>query len=292
VDRSGRVLSSFGSLKSDIRQPAINRDGNQVAVTRALDKWSIWIEDPLRNTATNLTASLYSASEPAWTSDGRSVVFSCQPFSSSPEGLCRAPADGSGNPRLLVELPEAEPRTPTLSPDDRLALFTTRTTRGGDDIFSVALHAEANPEPFLLSPASERLPQFSPDGHYVAYQSDESGRFEIYVRPFPTGDAKWIISTNGGIAPKWNSSGRELFFVEGEKLMAVPVEIHPTFHPGAPVALFSAREAHVRLTRFTSVALYDPAPGGQRFVAIGNPEGSPRSIVYLQSWFTEQNSKP
>jgi Tol biopolymer transport system component len=181
----------------------------------------------------------------------------------------------------------------TLSPDNSTALYSAREAFRSHNIFiwSVSLRAGAKPEPFQVTPAIQLSPQFSPDGHFVAYQSDESGRFEVYVRPFPPGDAKWTISTNGGTAPKWNSSGHELFFVEGEKLMAVPVESRPSFKPGIPVQLFSGRTVHASLQDVISGALYDPAPAGQRFVVIRQSDIGPRSIVFAQDWLAEQEKK-
>jgi hypothetical protein len=111
----------------------------------------------------------------------------------------------------------------------------------------------------------------------------------IYVRQFPIGGAKWTISNNGGTAPKWNPSGHERFFLEGDKLMAVSVEIHPSFKPRAPVQLFSARTVHTPLG--LNQARYDPAPGGQRFVVIRLLEGGPRSIVVVQNWLAERENQ-
>jgi eukaryotic-like serine/threonine-protein kinase len=288
IDRIGKVGHIFGSAKPNMRQASVNHAGNQVAVVSVENRWSIWIQDPIRNLATNPASGFYSATSPAWTRDDKNIVFSCQETSESPQGLCIAASDGSSKPKLLVAGPQ--PRTLTLTPDGRIALFSNRDDQGRYDIFSVPLIEGAKPEPLLISSASQLGPQFSPDGHYIAYQSDESGRYEIYVRPFPKGDAKWMISTNGGLSPKWNPSGRELFFVEGDKLMAAPVEIQPSFRAGIPVALFSAREAHVSLTRLTE-PLYDVAPGGARFVAVGRPEDGHRRVVYEQNWIAQLDRK-
>jgi serine/threonine protein kinase len=292
VDRSGKVLGTFGSPKNEMRQPTVSPEGHRVAVVTVGENWSIWVQDSIRNTATNLTASLYFAISEAWTSDGKRLVFSCQDTASSPFGFCSASADGSSMPKPILVLPRGpNPTVLTLSPDNGTALYSSREPKGSHNIWAVSLRAGAKPEPFLVTPASQRSPQFSPDGHFVAYQSDESGRFEVYVRPFPPGDAKWTISTNGGTAPKWNSSGHELFFVEGEKLMAVPVESRPSFKPGIPVQLFSGRTVHASFQDVISGALYDPAPGGQRFVVIRQPEGAPRSIVFTPDWLAEQEKK-
>jgi len=288
IDRLGKVAKNFGSPEPIMREAIVSHSGNQVAVISVQDKLSIWIQDSLRNLATNPASGFYSASSPVWTPDDKNIIFSCLETSESPQGLCIVPSDGSKKPKLLISGPQ--PRTLTLSPDGRMALFSNRDDQGRYDIFSASLSESAKAEPWLVSTASQLAPQFSPDGHYVANQSDESGRYEVYVRPFPSGDAKWMISTNGGLSPKWNSSGRELFFVEGDKLMAAPVELGPSFRAGIPVALFSAREAHVSLTLLTE-PLYDAAPGGQRFVAVARPNGGPRSVVYEQNWLAQPDRR-
>jgi serine/threonine protein kinase len=294
VDRSGKILGSFGSLKNEIRQPTVSPEGHRVAVMNVGENWSVWVQDSIRNTATNLTTSLYFAASQAWTSDGKRLVFSCQDTAKSPFGLCTASPDGSAPPKPILVLPMGpNPLYLTLSPDNSTALYSAREAFRSHNIFiwSVSLRAGAKPEPFQVTPAIQLSPQFSPDGHFVAYQSDESGRFEVYVRPFPPGDAKWTISTNGGTAPKWNSSGHELFFVEGEKLMAVPVESRPSFKLGLPVQLFSGGTVHASLQDVISGALYDPAPGGQRFVVIRQSDIGPRSIVFAQDWLAAQEKK-
>jgi eukaryotic-like serine/threonine-protein kinase len=158
VDRSGKVLGSFGSPKLDMRFPNISPKGNHVAVISVGDKVSVWVQDVIRNAATNLTASLYYAWAPAWSREGNAVVFSCQESSSSPKGLCIAPADGSGKPNLILAGPDAV--SLTLSPDNSTALFSTHDEKGNYDIWSVSLREGAKAEPFLVTPANEDYPQF------------------------------------------------------------------------------------------------------------------------------------
>ena len=94
------------------------------------------------------------------------------------------------------------------------------------------------PQPFLRTPFNEEAPRFSPDGHWLAYISDESGRYEIYVQPYPGPGGKWQISTEGGTEPVWNRNGRELFYRSGDKMMAVDIATQPSFAAGKPRMLF------------------------------------------------------
>jgi eukaryotic-like serine/threonine-protein kinase len=119
----------------------------------------------------------------------------------------------------------------------------------------------------------------------VAYQSDESGNYQVYVRPFPSGEARWMISTNGGTTPKWSPRGDELFYLEGDTLMAVSVRVSPSFKPGVPHTLFSGKKVGSTLLVFDS-PLYDVAPDGKRFVIVRNAKtGVQSGVVVEQGWF-------
>jgi len=130
---------------------------------------------------------------------------------------------------------------------------------------------------------SEGDPRFSPDGHWLAYVSNQSGRPEVYVQPFPGLGEKWRISTDGGNAPLWEPNGRELFYRNGDKLMAVSIGTEPRFVAGPPRLLFEG--SYVAETDVD----YDVAPDGRRFVMIerGASQAPVRQIALVQNWFTE-----
>ena len=119
-------------------------------------------------------------------------------------------------------------------------------------------------QPFLHTPFNETAPSFSPDGHWLAYASDDSGRYQIYVQPYPGPGRRWQISRDGGAEPKWNRNGQELFYRNGDKMMAVNVSIQPQFSPGNPVILFQGSYLPSPLT-FPN---YDVSADGQRFLMI------------------------
>jgi dipeptidyl aminopeptidase/acylaminoacyl peptidase len=142
------------------------------------------------------------------------------------------------------------------------------------------------PAVFLATPSDELSPQFSPDGRFVLYVSDESGRNEVYVRSFPGGERKWQISTNRGGAPSWRGDGQEIYYLEGIKLMAVPVSNRNGFSPGQPVRLFENPDM-VMMRRG-----YDAAADGQRFVVRERlPQKEPLAIHIVHNWIEEFRDK-
>ena len=128
--------------------------------------------------------------------------------------------------------------------------------------------ADGKPVPYLVAPALQQQAQFSPDGRFVAYGSDQSGTWEIYVQPFPNAsDGKWMVSSGGGVEPRWSRDGKELFYFSGQTLMAVPVSLRPTFSTGAPVALF---DAPVQAGYTNDSHRWQVAPDGKRFLLLAN----------------------
>ena len=148
---------------------------------------------------------------------------------------------------------------------------------------------DGKPQPFVLSTSNATSPRFSPDGRWIAYASDESGRYEIYVRPYPGPGGKWQISTAGGMEPVWNPKGRELFYRNGNEMMAVDVITEGTFSAGKPKMLFEG--SYVRTPR--SFPDYDVSPDGQRFLMLKANEQSqaPAQINVVLNWFEELKQK-
>jgi Tol biopolymer transport system component len=148
----------------------------------------------------------------------------------------------------------------------------------------------SEPQPFLEQPGEQTAPTLSPDGRYVAYASDESGRSEIYVRPFPQGAQRWTVSANGGGRPRWSRDGTELFYVEGDTLMAVEVSIDGEFSRGGTTPLFS----HPTLTAGPSTVapvMYNVSEDGQRILLaqpdLGEDEAEPPGITIVENWYQE-----
>ena len=193
------------------------------------------------------------------------------------------PADGSGTAeRLMTSQFLHVPHS--WSPDGQTIAFTETTPETGLDIWTLGLN-DRKARPFLRTPSNEAAPQFSPDGHWIAYVSDESGRIEVYVQPYPGPGGKWQVSTEGGTEPAWNPTGRELFYRSGNRMMAVPVTLQPEFSVGKPVTLFQGPW----LPSPSNVVEYDVSRDGQRFLMLkpaDDDQGS-RQIVVVQNWFEE-----
>jgi hypothetical protein len=153
------------------------------------------------------------------------------------------------------------------------------------DIWVMPL-ADRKPQPFLATRFNEGGASFSPDGRWLAYVSNESGRPEIYVQPYPGPGGKWQISTEGGTEPLWNRNGRELFFRNGNKMMAVKVATQPAFTPTKPMMLF---EKEFAVSQFPATGIaYDVSADGQRFLMVEeSDESSPQQINVVLNWFNE-----
>ena len=204
------------------------------------------------------------------------------------------PADGSGAPEPLTtsepgpgSFPAENPQYPgSWSPDGQWLAFSVPDPTTGWDIWVLGLQGDRKPRPFLQTPSNEYGPIFSPDGRSLTYVSDESGRNEIYVRPFPGPGGKVQISTEGGTEPVWARNGLELFYRNGDKMMATAVETRPAFAPSKPKLLF---EGHYETGLFAFEPDYDVSPDGQRFLMIkaGEQESAATQLNVVLNWSDE-----
>ncbi len=245
---------------------------------RDLANRDIWTYDLARGTSTRLTFAPEPEDWPLWTPDGRRIVFG------SGQDLVWKAADGTGEvERLATGLP-APPRPSGWSSDGMSVVYDEARF---SDIFLLPLDAGGQPQALIASDFDNFNPVLSPDGRWIAYTTDESGRYEIYVRPFPAvGSGRWQISTAGGDNPVWSPNGRELIYQRGNVLMRVPIVTTPVFSPGTAEVLFQG--AYFWGAGLTGRA-YDIAPDGQRFLMIkesGETAGEQR-IVVVENWFEE-----
>jgi eukaryotic-like serine/threonine-protein kinase len=259
----------------------LSPDGKRAAVAIDEQETQVWQYDLSRETLTRLTFEGNLGSNPVWTPDGRRIAFTSN--KEGPINLFWKLADGSGG---LERLSTSEYiNTPmSWSPDGQLLAFIEIHPTTGYDIWILRL-SDRKIEPFLRTPFNESAPRFSPDGHWLAYISDESGRYEIYVQPYPGPGGKWQISTEGGAEPAWNPNGRELFYRNGDRMMAVDIVTKPGFAAGKPRVLFQGQ--------------YEPSPGsnpnydvssdGQRFLMLKQveQEQSATQINVVLNWFEE-----
>ena len=183
-------------------------------------------------------------------------------------------ADGTGETRSLVE-----GAGPSFSPDGRFLLYVEFGENFDPDLWFLPQEDGGEATPFLVTPAGESSPQMSPDGRFVAYTSDESGRREVYIKPFPRGAGKWQISRDGGSSPRWSTGGGRLFFTAGDRLMEVRVTMRPSVSLGAPRELFTSERS----------AGYDVGDDGERFVTLRmvGPETRQPGLRVVQNWPAE-----
>src|SRR5881296_733818 len=279
VDRAGSARVLPGEPQAYIA-PRLSPDGRRIAVEvdePDLVNSDVWVYDMAQHTRTRLTFD-QSGHRPIWTPDGRRIVYSRGQFSQG--DLYWIPADGTGPAESLLVAPEDQ-WAGDITPDGRTLLFRSGGAGPVRSIHTLSLQGPRTPQPFLVNEFENHSPSLSADGHWVAYASNESGRLEVYVRPFPGPGGRWQVSLDGGTEPVWARSGRELFYRNGTKLMVAAIALQPTFAVGARRTLFEGNYVNDPVYRS-----YDVTRDGQAFVMVRSPKPSADFIVVL-NWFDQ-----
>jgi hypothetical protein len=287
VDRKGKAEAIAAPPRAYFN-PSISPDGRRVAMTiegGSEDNWDIWVYDLARGTLTKLTyGSLNNAA--AWTPDGKRVAFRNRKQSGE-NGIFWAPGDGSGPPELL--LATGGPVTPSSWLPDGSALLLYGLMPGQLGMWVLPIQrapadSARTPEAIVKGAVN---PQVSPDGRWLAYQSAESGVGQVYVQPFPSLVGKWQISTEGGNSPRWARNGRELFYRNGQKMMAVDIETKEGFRASSPKLLFEGQYLGGPVGIQPGIG-YDVSPDGRRFLMI-KPDSEPNAVQLqvVENWFDE-----
>ncbi len=285
VDRTGR--SSPVDLEPRTYGPmTMSPDGRRLTthIYEGVNPKEIWTGDLERGTLSRIASDGAVNSSPIWTPDGRRVTFSStrdQPR----QNLYWAAADGSGTAERLTKSDFSQV-TQDWSPDGTTLVFYERRPATGIDLWTLTLDAARTTRPLLATPADEHAARFSPDGRSLAYISDRSGRFEVYVQPFPgPGDVRQL-STDGGTEPVWARNGRELFFRQGERMMVVDISTTPTLSASRPRVLFVGRFEMGFLV--PGARYYDVSADSQRFLMLRSEDlAAPRQLRLVVNWFEE-----
>ncbi len=262
-DRSGKETPVLDA-PADYRDTSLSPDGTKLTYDVA-DSGSaradIWIRDLARGVSSRFTFDATADVAPQWSPEGRRIVYTSRAKGAG--DLYVKDAAGTREPEPLLVSAD-EKYVSDWSRDGRYILFTSRGQNDRSwDTLALPLDGDKKPIAVATTKFAELWATLSPDGTYVAYQSNESGRHEIYVHEFPEARNKWQVSTEGGTEPFWRGDGRELFYRAGTALMAVPVQAGAAFTIGTPVRLFQTRFAAV-----TARGHYRPTPDGQRFLVL------------------------
>ena len=290
LDATGKTQPLLAKPDS-YQRPQLSPDGNRLAISTT----DIWVYEWQRDTMTRLTFGPAASTYPIWSPDGRYILFQ------APGGMFWTRSDGSGRPQPLTQ--SKNPQYPwSFTGDGKRLAFDELTPENQYDIWTVPLESDGaglragKPEPLLQTPFNERQASFSPDGRWMAYASNESGSYQVYVRAFPDKGGKWQISNSGGVHPVWTRNGRDLFFrTEENQIMVAGYTVKGDSFVADKPRVWSEK----RIANIGVLANYDLAPDGKRIAAL-MPAGTPEDqkaqshVIFLENFFDEvrRRTKP
>ena len=291
VDKEGNE-EPINAPPNFYRVPDISPDGEKVALTVGIDgNTDIYIWDLVRENLSRLTFDKQIDQQSIWTPDGKRIVF--MSARNGPMDIYSKAADGTGEVETLCSAPDMALFPYSWSGDGKtLVIAEAQSDMTHFNIGTVSSEGDGTRELLLKEEEyNESQAQISPDGRWMAYFSDETGDWELYVRPFPdVNKGKWQISTGGGDSPRWSPDGREIFYLNstGDSVMAVPVETEPTFSAGKPRMLFQK----IFVAGWQESLPYDIHPDGKRLLMIKPSTGDatvtgPHKITIVLNWFEE-----
>lgn len=281
VDRSGKETGSVG-MPAPLHDFALSPDATRVAVAvSTLDgRGDIWVADIKRGTASRLTFHNRDHFFPLWSPDGNRIAYSVDG-----DKIAAKLASGAGDEQVIAEEKDGNLLLQDWAPDGSRVMATLIALDGNRDLVTFSASNKEAAAPYLRTPEPirETRGRFSPDSRWVAYQSNESGRAEVYVQAFPPSGGKWQISTNGGTVAAWRGDGKEIFYSAlDDSIYSVPVQTNgSTLDIGLPVKLFLRRMQHEDNERNRWVVTRD----GQRFLMnVPLEDSTPRSIQVVLHW--------
>jgi Tol biopolymer transport system component len=282
IDRNGKI-EPLNAQQHAYLQHRLSHDGTRVVyATGVTPENNPWILDVARGTRTRLRREAARDQQPSWSHDDRWILFASDRNGGGLQ-IWRQAADGTGEPELLVE----RGSYPIMTPDGKGVIYAGTSTSGNADIMRKMFDGSSSVETLVTSSFTENGPEISPDGNWLAYRSDKSGQFQVYVRPYPNIAAgEWVVSTAGGLETRWARNSRELFFTAPDgALMGVLVKATgQTWAATAPVKVLDpgywSRDALIGL---------DVSPDGKRFLVVTPPRdvADPPELVLIQHWDQE-----
>ena len=269
-----------------LARPRVSRDGRYAVVNVRSEEadLQVWVQDLIRGGATILTTE-GNNTDPIWTADGDAVTFAS--IRDGVTGVDSKPANGSPGLDTLLTFGGGGDNRPdpySWSPDGTALAFYQGRPRS---IWMLPLEGDRAPVPFLVREAfNDRSPSFSPDGRWLAYVSDESGKDEVYVTPYPGPGGRELVSLGGGREPAWSADGTELFYRGDSDLMAVAIQTEPAVAPGRPQVLFD--DVYYREAAASGSRNYDVSPDGDRFLLVtSDGQGEVPEIHVVVNWTQE-----
>jgi Tol biopolymer transport system component len=281
VDRRGAPIETVGSA-DDYIDVELSPDGRKIAFARTDPKYgvpNVWIRDLTSGQETRMTSSHSYESSPLWSPDGSRLIFRSAMTGLS-DLFIKDVAGGRAEPLLLTDRNKVDT---SWSPDGRFVLFHAAFAGKGRDIWMLPLDGPRTPRPFLDSPFNELAARVSPDGHYVAYLSDESGAQQLYVTTFPQPGAAWQVSSDGAFQPRWGRGGRELYFISPTRtMMSAAVRVTgQTIAVDKPAPLFQAAVPNLENAYRTD---YTVSADGERFLIVTLDQNAISSLTVTTSW--------
>jgi len=277
IDAGGKV-SILATPSAAYQAVSISPDGRYAALDIDGANASIWLLDLERMSMTRVTLE-WSNNAPFWTPDGAHIGF----ISSRGGGrrLFWQAAEGGASPEPLTPARPSAAGVGSWAPDGRVLIFSELSQGSGWDIWIQGMSGERILKPFLQTAFNEKNPRFSPDGDWVAYESDETGRAEVYVLPYPGPGRKWRISTDGGMEPVWARDGQDLFYRNGDSMMAVTIQRSPSFSPDRPRLLFR------KGSKTNQPYDYDVGPNGRFLMIEDPPPPALGALTIVLNWHAE-----
>jgi serine/threonine-protein kinase len=277
VDTAGKttMLAAGPAAFQDV---SIAPGGREVALDIDGANANIWLLDLARTSMTRMTVE-WSNNNPFWTPDGSRVGF-ISARAGAPRLFWQA-VDGRSPPEPVTHAhgsqKEVAQNVGSWAPGGQVMVFSERAQRTGWDLWTLTMGGERNLKAFVQTSFNERNPRFSPDGRWVAYESDETGLTEVYLVPYPGPGRKVKISTDGGTSPVWARDGRALFYRNGDAMMGVPIQTLPSFSPGRARLLF----------RRVSPYPFDVAPDGRFLMIEDLPAPALGPLTVALNWHAE-----